>query len=143
MNLDEDDLDHRHRNLSTRQVDNVLTEAEFGSLSLIQQDCCLFLFLDGSSFYFDDFLKERTGEYQLQPGRVNGLPHYAKYSYQSVQTANLLDNSAATVACPAATPPHVTTSGVLVGGGWWGRVGILDRWGSTIYSVNITPTLPD
>ena len=82
VSLDEKDLDHRHRNLSTRQVDNVLTETEFGSLSLIQQDCCLFLFLDGSSFYFDDFLKERTGEYQLQPGRVNGLPHYAKYSYQ-------------------------------------------------------------
>ena len=90
VNLDEDDLDHRHRNLSTRQVDNVLTEAEFGSLSLIQQDCCLFLFLDGSSFYFDDFLKERTGEYQLQPGRVNGLPHYAKYSYQSVKMATYL-----------------------------------------------------
>ena len=75
----EDDTKHRHRNVSTRQVDSFLTESEIGSLSLIQQDCCLFLFLDGSAFYFDDFMKERTGEYQLQPGRVNGLPHYAKY----------------------------------------------------------------
>ena len=73
----EDDVRQRHRNIS-RQVDNFFTESELGSLSLIQQDCCLFLFLDGSAFYFDDFLKARTGEYQLQPGRVNGLPHYAK-----------------------------------------------------------------
>ena len=79
VHLEGDNHDRRHRNISTRQVDNFLTEAEIGSISLIQQDCCLFLFLDGSSFYFDDFLKERTGEYQLQPGRVNGLPHYAKY----------------------------------------------------------------
>ena len=84
ISLLEEDLNHRHRNISIRQVDSFLTESEIGSLSLIQQDCCLFLFLDGSSFYFDDFMKARTGEYQLQPGRVNGLPHYAKYVIQRV-----------------------------------------------------------
>ena len=86
-----DDTNHHHRNVSTRQVDSFLTESEIGSLSLIQQDCCLFLFLDGSAFYFDDFMKERTGEYQLQPGRVNGLPHYAKYCHHLLVTYSLLD----------------------------------------------------
>ena len=33
----------------------LLTEAELGSL--IQQDCCLFVFLDGSAHHFDSFLK--------------------------------------------------------------------------------------
>ena len=123
----EEDLDHRHRNISTRQVDSFLTESEIGSLSLIQQDCCLFLFLDGSSFYFDDFMKARTGEYQLQPGRVNGLPHYAKYPIQRVINFFKPNYLAVTVGCLGATPPLVTISGALVGGGWWGRGGILGR----------------
>ena len=61
----EGDTNHRHRNVSTRQVDSFPTDSETGSLSLIQQDCCLFLFLDGSAFYFDDFMKEKAGEYLL------------------------------------------------------------------------------
>jgi len=52
-------------------------EVDLGSVAIVQQDCCLFLFLDGSAYYLDDFLRQRTGEYQLQPGRVNGFPHYA------------------------------------------------------------------
>ena len=77
-------------------------------MAIVQQDCCLFLFLDGSeqcsisthiyrylqistniyiyylricrsAHYFDSFLTQRTGEYQLQPGRVNGFPHYARW----------------------------------------------------------------
>merc|ERR550534_3285621 len=51
------------------------------ALSLVQQqECCLFVFLDGSAHFFDDFLKARTGEYRLQPGRVNGKPHYVSRS---------------------------------------------------------------
>lgn len=65
-----------------RQVNNFLTRSQLGSVSLLQQDCCLFLFLDGSAHYFDTFLKERTGEYQLQPGKVNGRPHYANRECQ-------------------------------------------------------------
>ena len=30
---------------------------QLASLSLVQQECCLFVFLDGSAHYFDDFLK--------------------------------------------------------------------------------------
>ena len=58
--------------------DFLLAEVDLGTVALVQQDCCLFLFLDGSSYYFDDFLRQRTGDYQLQPGRVNGFPHYAR-----------------------------------------------------------------
>ena len=77
---------------SARQVSDV----QLASLSLVQQECCLFVFLDGSAHYFDDFLKvlvllkmlssqARTGEYRLQPGRVNGRPHYVRYNTTSVQ----------------------------------------------------------
>ena len=41
----------------------LLTEAELGSL--IQQDCCLFVFLDGSDHHFDSFLKVRLKENTL------------------------------------------------------------------------------
>ena len=58
--------------------DFLLAEVDLGTVALVQQDCCLFLFLDGSAYYFDDFLRQRTGDYQLQPGRVNGFPHYAR-----------------------------------------------------------------
>ena len=82
------------------QLDTFLLEqVDLGSVAIVQQDCCLFLFLDGSehcrisidistgiyylricrsAHYFDSFLTQRTGEYQLQPGRVNGFPHYAR-----------------------------------------------------------------
>ena len=75
-----------------------LSDSQLASLSLVQQECCLFVFLDGSAHYFDDFLKvrtfsrlspskhlkilsskARTGEYRLQPGRVNGRPHYVRF----------------------------------------------------------------
>jgi len=55
----------------------LLGEVDLGTVAIVQQDCCLFLFLDGSAYHFDDFLRQRTGDYQLQPGRVNGFPHYA------------------------------------------------------------------
>ena len=85
------------------QLDTFLLEqVDLGSVAIVQQDCCLFLFLDGSehcrifistdistdiyylricrsAHYFDSFLTQRTGEYQLQPGRVNGFPHYARW----------------------------------------------------------------
>ena len=57
----------------------LLQEVDLGSVAIVQQDCCLFIFLDGSAYYLDDFLRQRTGEYQLQPGRVNGFPHYARF----------------------------------------------------------------
>ena len=77
---------------SARQV----SDLQLASLSLVQQECCLFVFLDGSAHYFDDFLKvvvlfnilssqAHTGEYRLQPGRVNGRPHYVRYNTTSVQ----------------------------------------------------------
>ena len=53
-------------------------QVDLGSITIVQQDCCLFLFLDGSAYYLDDFMRQRTGEYQLQPGKVNGFPHYAR-----------------------------------------------------------------
>ena len=60
-------------------LDNfLLTEVDLGSLTIVQQDCCLFIFLDGSAHYLDDFMRDKTGEYQLQPGRINGFPHYAR-----------------------------------------------------------------
>ena len=63
-----------------QSLDNFLiTEVDLGSVAIVQQECCLFIFLDGSAYYFDDFLRIRTGEYQLQPGKVNGFPHYARY----------------------------------------------------------------
>merc|ERR1711953_29370 len=40
------------------------------------QDCCLFVFLDGSAYYFDDFMRKVTGFYRLMYGSVNGRPHY-------------------------------------------------------------------
>ena len=39
-------------------------------------DCCLFVFLDGSAYYFDDFMRKVTGFYRLMYGSVNGRPHY-------------------------------------------------------------------
>ena len=63
-----------------QSLDNFLiTEVDLGSVAIVQQECCLFIFLDGSAYYFDDFMRIRTGEYQLQPGKVNGFPHYARY----------------------------------------------------------------
>ena len=38
--------------------------------------CCLFVLLDGSAYYFDDFLRGLTGFYRLMYGTVNGHPHY-------------------------------------------------------------------
>ena len=58
--------------------DFLLTSVDLGSLTVVQQDCCLFIFLDGSAHFLDDFMREKTGEYQLQPGRINGFPHYAR-----------------------------------------------------------------
>ena len=34
-----------------------LSDEQLASFSLVQQECCLFVFLDGSAHYFDDFLK--------------------------------------------------------------------------------------
>ena len=57
----------------------------FGSIESIRQmmeqicefsDCCLFIFLDGSAHYFDDFLRKLTGHYRLMYGTVNNHPHY-------------------------------------------------------------------
>ncbi len=39
-------------------------------------ECCLFIFLDGSAYYFDDFMRKLTGYYRLMYGSVNGHPHY-------------------------------------------------------------------
>jgi len=43
----------------------------------VEEECCLFLFLDGSAHYFDTFLKVYTGQYQLQTEKVNGHPYYS------------------------------------------------------------------
>ena len=42
----------------------------------LYSDCCLFIFLDGSAFYLDDFLEKLTGFYRLMAGTVNGYPHF-------------------------------------------------------------------
>ena len=34
------------------------------------------MLLDGSAYYFDDFLRGLTGFYRLMYGTVNGRPHY-------------------------------------------------------------------
>ncbi len=39
-------------------------------------ECCLFVFFDGSAYYFDDYLRLLTGPYRLMYGTVNGRPHY-------------------------------------------------------------------
>ncbi len=39
-------------------------------------ECCLFVFFDGSAYYFDDYLRLLTGPYRLMYGTVNGHPHY-------------------------------------------------------------------
>jgi len=40
------------------------------------QECCLFVFLDGSAYFFDDFMRKVTGFYRVMYGSVNGRPHY-------------------------------------------------------------------
>jgi len=54
---------------SARQVDE--------DSYLMNKDCCVFVFLDGSAHFFDAFLRQKTGTYTLQPGTINGHPHYA------------------------------------------------------------------
>merc|ERR1711971_1202624 len=39
-------------------------------------ECCLFVFLDGSAYYFDEFMRKVTGFYRVMYGSVNGHPHY-------------------------------------------------------------------
>ena len=46
------------------------------NFKFIYSDCCLFIFLDGSAFYLDDFLEKLTGFYRLMAGTVNGYPHF-------------------------------------------------------------------
>lgn len=46
-------------------------------------DCCLFVFLDGSAFYLDDFLEKLTGFYRLMYGTVNAHPHYVSRNCRS------------------------------------------------------------
>jgi len=40
------------------------------------EDCCLFAFLDGSIAHLNDFHRKYVGGFRLQPGKVNGSPHY-------------------------------------------------------------------
>jgi len=40
------------------------------------EECCLFVFLDGSAYYFDEFMRKVTGFYRVMYGSVNGHPHY-------------------------------------------------------------------
>ena len=46
------------------------------NFNFLYSDCCLFIFLDGSAFYLDDFLEKLTGFYRLMAGTVNGYPHF-------------------------------------------------------------------
>ena len=46
------------------------------NFEFLYSDCCLFIFLDGSAFYLDDFLEKLTGFYRLMAGTVNGYPHF-------------------------------------------------------------------
>merc|ERR1712223_1751789 len=39
-------------------------------------ECCLFVFLDGSAYYFDEFMRKVSGFYRVMYGSVNGHPHY-------------------------------------------------------------------
>lgn len=34
------------------------------------------MFLDGSAYYFDEFMRKVTGFYRVMYGSVNGHPHY-------------------------------------------------------------------
>ena len=56
----------------------------------IVPDCCLFIFLDGSAFYLDDFLEKLTGFYRLMSGTVNGYPHFVA---RSCRNPNVYGNS--------------------------------------------------
>merc|ERR1712223_268547 len=40
------------------------------------EECCLFVFLDGSAYYFDEFMRKVTGFYRVMYGSVNRHPHY-------------------------------------------------------------------
>ena len=44
------------------------------------------MFLDGSAFYFDDFLRKITGFYRLMYGTVNGHPHFVARNCRSPDT---------------------------------------------------------
>jgi len=46
------------------------------------KECCLFVFLDGSAYYFDEFMRKVTGFYRVMYGSVNGHPHYVARNCQ-------------------------------------------------------------
>ncbi|XP_059095148.1 uncharacterized protein LOC131889935 [Tigriopus californicus] len=56
-------------------VESVTSDDPFESF-VRPQECCLFVFFDGSAYYFDDYLRMLTGHYRLMYGTVNGHPHY-------------------------------------------------------------------
>ena len=47
----------RDKDLAFCKSARQLSDEQLASLSLVQQECCLFVFLDGSAHFFDDFLK--------------------------------------------------------------------------------------
>ena len=69
---------------------NMLLIAQNEPLVLFVLDCCLFIFLDGSAFYLDDFLEKLTGFYRLMAGTVNGYPHFVA---RSCRNPNIYGNS--------------------------------------------------
>ena len=53
-----------------------MKEKEKSVSGLFSLECCLFVFLDGSAYYFDEFMRKVTGFYRVMYGSVNGHPHY-------------------------------------------------------------------
>ena len=62
---------------------NNASELGYVTRTLYFLDCCLFVFLDGSAFYLDDFLEKLTGFYRLMYGTVNAHPHYVSRNCRS------------------------------------------------------------
>ena len=71
---------HRVKNIVTFKY---FTNRTKSILAVFVLDCCLFIFLDGSAFYLDDFLEKLTGFYRLMAGTVNGYPHFVSRSCRS------------------------------------------------------------
>ena len=91
-----------------------------------------------TNVHYTNFQKARTGEYRLQPGRVNGKPHYVRWSLEvdydynnddanGSGRANIdeiirekqkpsIDISAVPVASPVVMEQLVTTCGAVIVG---------------------------
>merc|ERR1712008_311610 len=74
-----DSLNVENLNIQSRQN---LYGPELDIRPLEIPECCLFVFLDGSAYYFDEFMRKVTGFYRVMYGSVNGHPHYVARNCQ-------------------------------------------------------------